>query len=482
MAATLTRWLLFALLAAGAGWLRTHDLARRPMHADEANQAVKAGELLETGKYAFDPHDHHGPTLYYATLPVAALRRQYSLAALDETTVRLVPALFGTFGVLLIALLAAPLGRWAAFAAGAFAAVAPAAVYYSRYFIQETLLLTFLLGAAICAARWWTSGKTRWLIGGGVCLGLGFATKASAPIFALAALISVAAIRPPRPASTRVGRDVGWALGAALLVAALLYSSFGTHFSGLRDALAAPIEAVHRVRGASGHEKPWSYYISLFTWQRAGGVVWQQLAFVALAVGGAIAAFVMRNRLVQAATVYTLLVGLMLSLTPYKTPWHVIHLVPGLCVLAAGALRSVARLPAGRLVASLFAAFALLLLTMQTRLAAFTYAADARNPLAYVHTSPDVLKARPLAAAALQQFPTLPVRVIGDEYWPLPWYLRGLPRVGYWATPPDDLASALIICSPDTAPAIAKRLGPGYRESFLGLRPGVICHVFVREP
>ena len=27
------------------------------MHADEANQAVKFGELLETGRYAFDPRD-----------------------------------------------------------------------------------------------------------------------------------------------------------------------------------------------------------------------------------------------------------------------------------------------------------------------------------------------------------------------------------------------------------------------------------------
>jgi predicted membrane-bound mannosyltransferase len=48
-----------------AGWLRLHDLGSRPMHADEANQAVKLGALLERGEYRFDPYDHHGPTLYY---------------------------------------------------------------------------------------------------------------------------------------------------------------------------------------------------------------------------------------------------------------------------------------------------------------------------------------------------------------------------------------------------------------------------------
>src|ERR1035438_9841254 len=42
----LLRWLPLALLILAALGLRTRDLAARPMHADEANQAVKAGELL----------------------------------------------------------------------------------------------------------------------------------------------------------------------------------------------------------------------------------------------------------------------------------------------------------------------------------------------------------------------------------------------------------------------------------------------------
>src|SRR3954468_5874992 len=100
------RFLFFTLVLAAAAWLRVHDLARRPMHADEANQAVKTGVLLEGGGYAFDPRDHHGPTLYYAALPVAWVRGQHALATLDEITVRLVPAIAGTFGVLLLMLLA----------------------------------------------------------------------------------------------------------------------------------------------------------------------------------------------------------------------------------------------------------------------------------------------------------------------------------------------------------------------------------------
>ena len=49
--------------------LRLARLDVRPMHHDEANQAVKFGALLERGEYRYDAHDHHGPTLYYLSLP-----------------------------------------------------------------------------------------------------------------------------------------------------------------------------------------------------------------------------------------------------------------------------------------------------------------------------------------------------------------------------------------------------------------------------
>ena len=64
-------WALFALALVIGLALRLPRLDARPMHHDEANQAVKFGGLLETGQYHYDPADHHGPTLYYLTLPAA---------------------------------------------------------------------------------------------------------------------------------------------------------------------------------------------------------------------------------------------------------------------------------------------------------------------------------------------------------------------------------------------------------------------------
>ena len=486
MSSPLLRWLTLGLIAGGALWLRTVDLSNRPMHADEANQAVKLGELIESGHYAFDPRDHHGPTLYYAALPIAWLRGESTLAMLSETTVRLVPALAGTLAVLLLAALATPpsLSRmngtppWPALAAAAFLAVSPPAVYYSRYFIQETLLVTFTLGALVCGQRWWRHGHLAWAIAAGGCVGLMQATKASAPLFIGAAVVALLAVRPPRPAAARPGRDLALAAGAAIVVAALFYSSFGANPAGLRDAFTVYGPAWQRASEGAGHEKPWWYYLQLFGWQQTGGLIWQQLFFSVLALAGGIFAFVRRQIFYRWAAIYTLIVAVVLSATPYKTPWHAVHLVPGLAVLAAGAVAALPRSWLGGLVA----AIALTTQLAQTRLAVFTRPADPRNPYAYVHSTPDVLKFRPRVETALAHAPEGIVRVIGEEYWPLPWYLRGLPHIGYWSVPPETCDGVLVIATAGQADAVRARLHGDYRETYLGLRPGVLCVVFTRQP
>ena len=55
---------LIVIAVTAALALRAARLDVRPMHHDEANQAIKFGDLLERGEYRYDFRDHHGPTLY----------------------------------------------------------------------------------------------------------------------------------------------------------------------------------------------------------------------------------------------------------------------------------------------------------------------------------------------------------------------------------------------------------------------------------
>lgn len=496
MLSSLHRWLPLVLIATAALWLRTTDIARRPMHADEANQAVKLGQLLDTGDYTFDPADHHGPTLYFLAVPIAWLRGETSLATLTETTVRLLPAIAGTVAVLLLSALASPprdggavpsprSSRLLPFTAAIFLTVSPPAVYYSRYFIQETLLLTFTLATFLFAQRWWRTPHLRWALSAGVSAGLMQATKASAPLFLLAGFLASLpfALRHPHAtvARTVLPRHLPAAVAAAFLVAALFYTSFFTHLSGLRDALATYTHASSRAVAESGHEKPFTYYFELLAFHRAGGLTFHQIPFLVLSALGAVLAFRRSalSPLLRWSLFYTLIVALVFSLTPYKTPWHVIHLIPGLALLTAGAVTSLRPWWLG----AALGAFALTIQIKQTQLTSFLRSADARNPYAYVHSSPDVLKLRALAETTLAASPDAVIRVIATEYWPIPWYLRGLEKnVGYWSTPPADSNAALIIASVDLADSVRSHLTGPYRESLVGLRPGVLCVVFTREP
>ena len=145
--------LLILLITAAAAAFRLPDLAERPMHGDEAVNAVKLGETIEGRGYEYDPHEYHGPTLNYLTLIPAWLGGVGSFVEVREAILRVVPVVFGTLLVLLLLPLGDGLGRGAAVFASLFMAVSPAMVFYSRYFIHEMLLVCFTAGAIVCGYR-----------------------------------------------------------------------------------------------------------------------------------------------------------------------------------------------------------------------------------------------------------------------------------------------------------------------------------------
>ena len=496
--------ILAALALALAFRLARADL--RPMHHDEANQAVKFGELLETGDYRYDRRDHHGPTLYYATLPAAWLRGQRTLAALDERTLRAVPAIFGAGLLLLFVPLAGGLGRPAAAAGALLAAVSPVMTFYSRFFIQEALLVFFALGFLIAVGRFVERPRTSWAVCAGAFAGLAYATKETSVIVLPAALAAVAlarlatpSIRPDEEITPRRSRPpigigtVAAGAGAAMLVAFVFYSSFFRYPGGLIESVRAFGTYLDRGVGAGPHTQPFGYYLRLLSFSSSGGLVWSEGIVLVLAfVGIVAAAFARQGFWPRYVGLFTVIACAAFSAIRYKTPWNLLPFYAGAVLMAGYGTAALFGAIASRLVRALVAVALLLAvshLAVQDWRANFRYPADPRNPYVYAHTVPDFLRLprRVTDIAALHPDRTgMLVKVVAGPYeqWPIPWYLRGMTRVGYWTTAAeagrvDD--APVIVAAQDQADAIGAVLGDRYVQEFYGLRQDVILTVFIER-
>ncbi|HBY60733.1 MAG TPA: hypothetical protein DEH78_12985 [Solibacterales bacterium] len=419
------KWLAAALLVGAA--LRLPLLSDRPMHADEAMQAERAARLVERGERTYDPNDYHGPLLALLTAPAAWAAGARHYAAFDETLIRAVPAALGLALVALSYFIGLSINARTAALAALFAAVSPGLVYFSRYYIPEMLLVTLSAGALLCALN-------KRAIPFGICAGLMLATKETA-VLALAAMLAV--WRPPLRA---------WAVAAA--VAAGLFAPV--------DPMALP-QAVkaYALRGVEGgvHRHGPLYYF-------------ETLRFELLWLAAPLVLRFWRSPLAAYAGLLTLLYALL----PYKTPWCALGFLHGWTLVSAAALSQVRREAA---------ALGLLLAVPAWRYA-FPLAAEPGNPWVYGHTTRDVYALRD----AIARVPA-PVEIVSSQnWWPLPWYLRGRADVRWWTRPPRRWERrAVVLVSPDLEGAVAELLyegRPGEAELYtplvdgrIWLRPGV---------
>jgi uncharacterized protein (TIGR03663 family) len=470
------------------------------MHHDEANQAVKFGALLERGEYRYDAHDHHGPTLYYLSLPAARLRGQTMLASLDERTLRGVTAIFGAATILLLPLLSSGIGPTVVSASAWLLALSPAMVFYSRMFIQESMFACFTLAFVIAIGRFATGGGIAWSALAGLAAGLAIATKETAVIILPTALascaISVWSLRTARQQNRRTGER--WAipllvgLAVAAIVAALFYSSFFTSPGAILDPFRAAGTYFDRGVDPADHAHPWHYYVGLLTYFSSGGLRWSEGLILALAIVGAVAAWrVDRTFWPRYLTCNAIIAAAIFSAIPYKTPWNLVPFyVLTIVVTGFGFSTLLHATPSRALRAVIVGVFAagLAHLGWQAWRASITYASDPRNPYVYAQTVPDAVR----MATRIRQLAALHpdgdrmlVAVIASphEQWPLPWYLRTMPHVGYWTAPGDALAMRppVVVSSSDNAAAVEGALGERYMSEFYGLRPEVLLTLYVER-
>ncbi len=523
-----------ALLAIGivaaAAALRLPDLAERPMHTDEAVNAVILDTLRSQADYVYDPIEHHGPSLPYFALSMLRVGGVDSFAAMSETQLRLVTALFGIALVGLLFLLGPLVGSVGRLSAMSLAALSPAAVYYSRYYIHEMLLVVFSLLAIVGLWRGVQSRhpatRAAWWIASGLGLGFMHATKETCVISYAAMAVGVmaawrGAALPGASArgDTRNGAGTplskrGWLLFTivpAVLASVACFSFFGTDARGPLDSVLTFDTYLRRAGGADTlHVQPWWYYFTLLGYTKLGPFVWSEVAVFIFGVVGLFAVWrgAVRSQLLSYESLpttvdprfarfiaaYALTMTAVYVAIPYKTPWCILEFWLPWMVLAGLGVGSLLS-PSGwgrrrplAIVATLIFVASIAHLGRQAYLAAFPLSGSYRNPYVYAHPLGGVVQLSDYVCKLVTLDPSpvkTPVLVYSDHPWPLPWYLRSLDRVGYWdraegAT--DVLQSvgpAIIIAAESEADAIRDALPTEYAVNTYGLRPGVRLVLFV---
>ena len=500
-------WVLAALIltiSAGALAFRLPGLSRRPMHTDEAVHAVKFNTLWEEREYRYDPQEYHGPTLYYFALPVVWLSGARDFAETSAATFRLVPVLFGVGLIVLLMLFSDGLGRTSAICAGVLTAISPAMVYYSRYYIQETLLVFFTFAAIVAGWRYVRSRRVGWALLTGAAVGLMHATKETC-IIAFGALLGALLINTAwhwRWSGLRAAAR-GYVRGKPLLAAVLigvvlsvmLYSGLFTSASGPLNSLRTYATYFDRAGGHGLHDHPWHYYLQMLAYTHyVPGPRWSEGLILALAAIGAVAAVTGRGvragyvPLLRFVVLYTLLMTVMYSAIPYKTPWCMLGFLHGMILLAgvgATALVVWVRFAGLRVVVGLLLAAGAAQLGRQAYLAnSPRWHADNRNPYAYAHPLAGVERLTEWVERVAAFHPArerMLIKVVAPDPWPLPWYLRRFERVGYWEQSPEDADAPVVISSTELEPPLDAWLRGDYRVSHYGLRPDVVLLVYVEE-
>lgn len=487
--------------------LRAYALDLKPMHHDEGVNGFFLTSLLRQGTYHYDPNNYHGPTLYYLTVPLAAL------FGLTTFAVRFVTVLFGVGIVWLVLSLRRYIGTLGALVAAALVAVSPGCVFYSRYFIHEVPFVFFTLGLVVAALRFYETGTAHYLLLASASAAMLFATKETAFIsigtLALAWLVAWLWVkqmgdgrgkrRDGSKAEGGLARFVASGQAEAVVVFAfalfvviwvLFYSSFFKNWQGVADSFNA--FAVWKQTGMSEfHGKPLDTY---FKW------LWQEEApiLILAAIGSCVALFEQRrNRFAIFAGAWGFGLLAAYSLISYKTPWLMLSFVVPMAIAAGYAVQSLGRIgPAvakGLAPALVVAGIALAVCTYQTLVLNFREYDNDAYIYVYSHTRRqflDMLKEVERAAGvAGEKEPG--ITVASGEYWPLPWYFRDNTHAGYTnsVAASYDPQSALMVIGrksdnprEDQYEKLRTVLGGAYVEAGVySMRPGVDLVLFERR-
>jgi len=504
---------ILIILTALALGLRVFNLQIRPMHTDEAVHAIKFGKLLEEGFYRYDKNEYHGPSLNYMTLLPAWLMSQNELNETNEYTLRIVPVFIGIGLILLLLIIKSYINKTTLFLTAVLITISPIMVFYSRYYIQEILLVFFTYGFIFTMIRLWYSKRIIWALLTGICLGMMHATKETWIIsFGVLFFTTIILIFTNNVIRNEIGsrlkgniRNLSVLIFTAIVISALFYSSFFKNPQGVIDSIAAFSNYFNKAGNFDRHIHPWYFYLGILGYKQNPDFLWSEIFLLIAGLLGLLFLFKKKtgnsNQILRLIGIYSLTLGIIYSLLPYKTPWNILGFYYGWLILAGYGFSEIFKIKLSKsrkIALYIFLSVGMIHLIYQTYLSNFKYFADPSNPYVYGHTSKDIFNLVDMTDQIIQVHPegkNMMIEVICEnhDYWPLPWYFRDYYQVGWWDEVNMDIAAApIIIASPVLEAHILQKLyekpPPGQRYLYVpmfrkpvALRPNVYLEGYVRK-
>ena len=487
--------------------LRFKDLEKRPMHTDEAVQASRLGNLIENNEFEYNPKDGHGPGLLYLSLPITWLKKINNYQGLNETTLRMVPAFYGTLLIISMLLFKRLIGSVGVAVAALLVALSPMHVYYSRYFIMEIPLIILLSLFLFCCWKYFCDQRFRWMLCAGLCCAFMHSVKETFIISVTALTISYVILFIWEEITKRKGarlqtrpliKNTAISLIATLLVSAALYSLFFTNIEAIGQSFITYFDYIKKAEG-SGHEKPFWYYIQLLTWKKMELYTWSELFIIALAIIGAVSSFTIKGLsikeqiFIRSLSLYTVITLGIYSSINYKTPWSILPFLHGAILLAGFGfwtlwkIKNESKLTNVAIKGSLLSTLVFFpwMLYKQDQIANFKFPANAdRNPYVYSHTSPSLVNKLVKDVNELNGIKNdLSISVYHPEFgWPLPYYFRNISKSGYHQNVTSQTNSDVIIADSSYEDQIATIIGDRYiGPDLMNLRDNVMLHYYIEK-
>ncbi len=502
--------LIFVIVIFFAFFLRTYKLDNRPLHVDEAVHAVKFGELLEDGYYKYDPIEYHGPTLNYLTLLSSTLSGIQSFEDLNEYTIRLVPDIIAVLFILLLALMLPHEKNLSKLLAVALLAISPIFVFYSRYYIQEVLLVSFTYSFIIVFYKYLLSKKVSLVVFAGILAGLVFATKETSIIILgtgiFSALILYLLDNNIRKKISFPVSHIFIFLVSSIFVSILFYSSFFSNNGGIFDSLKTFTNYFTKAGANSDHIHPWFYYLKLLLYSNNDKIFFSEIFLFLFSLIGIYFSFFSKNEnrgftIFKFLSLFSLLQLFVYSAIPYKTPWLALNFWIGFLILAAFGITRIYFIldrKASKIIITSFVALILFHNLWQTYNTNYKYPYQPENPFTYSQATLDVVTLAQRITDIADFIPEeknilIDVVAPGSDYWPLPWYLRKFKNIAYDYQVRDDIFHFPIIISlPDYENDIIQKLytipPPGQKnlyvplfDEYLELRPGVELRGYIQK-